>query len=155
MTINTSKFGLIDIDDEKTLFFDNGILGFEHLKKYAIINTEDTKPFYWLQSLEDKDIALPCMNPFDIIPTYSPEVNENVLDGLEVKKIEDILIITTVSVPIDPSKSTTNLAAPIIINTSNNKGIQCVLQNAEYDVRQSVFHTKEDAHNVDIIKEAK
>lgn len=155
MTINTSRFGIIDVDDDKVLFFENGILGFEQLKKYVFINTEETMPFYWLQSVDDKNIALPCLNPFDIMPSYSPLVNESALVGLEAENNDDLLIITTVSVPKDPSEATTNLAAPIIINTNNNKGIQCVLQNAEYGVRQSVFQTKEDTTNADIIKEAK
>ena len=37
MNIETLRFGRVNIDPESILSFDEGILGFEQLKRYAII----------------------------------------------------------------------------------------------------------------------
>jgi len=139
MEFNTTKFGIIEVDDTKIINFENGLLGFEELKKYTIIKAEETKPFYWLQSLEDKSIALPCMNPFVIMPEYNPIIDEVVLHSLNANDSKKLMVITTVTVPSDPIKATTNLVAPIIINTENNKGLQYVTTNTDYNIRQPVF----------------
>ena len=37
MLIKTRYFGEIDVDDQKIITFDNGLIGFEYLKKFTLI----------------------------------------------------------------------------------------------------------------------
>jgi flagellar assembly factor FliW len=155
MLISTSKFGSVEIDDAKIIVFKKGLLGFEDYKEYAIINTQNSNPFYWLQSIHNKEIAFPCINPYVVFPSYSPKVSEAILEEMNIDSDEHIIILTTVTVPNNPHFATTNLAAPIIINTKNNSGIQYVLQSDEYSVRHFLFQPDKEAQNADTIAKAK
>jgi len=155
LKINTSKFGALDIDDKKIISFENGILGFENVNNYALLRIEETLPFFWLQAIDNQDISLSCMNPFDIIPDYNPTVEQSALNELQAEEGGDLLVLTTVVVPAEPIKATTNLAAPIIINSKNNKGIQVILRDTQYNIKQPIFAKEEETRNVDTVKEAK
>ncbi|MCK9479159.1 MAG: flagellar assembly protein FliW [Firmicutes bacterium] len=154
MRIDTSKFGVLDVPDKKIITFSCGILGFENLTEYVLLNIEETLPFYWLQAVENREVALSCMNPFDVMPSYNPEVGLDELESLMVEDAADLLILTTVVVPAEPSKATVNLAAPIIINAKGGRGAQIVLQNTKYNIRQPIFSDKEGAKYADIVKKA-
>jgi flagellar assembly factor FliW len=55
MRIATTRFGEIDIADEKILNFLEGIPGFDRISRFALVSAEDTEPFHWLQSLDDAE----------------------------------------------------------------------------------------------------
>lgn len=152
MLINTSRFGEIEIERAKIISFQDGILGFESSKRFAIIRSEEM-PVYWLVSL-DEDVSLPCINTFEFFPDYAPEIPDDSLKKIGGNNEENLLIITTVVVREEPEKTTTNLAAPIVINPKNNKGAQIVLQDNEYEVRTPLFSEKEVAGNAGSVKKA-
>ncbi len=127
MDLNTVRFGQIQIDDESILTFDNGIYGFEDLKKFAIINCTETEPIFWLQSVEDGDVSLPIIDPFIIKEDYVIDVDDKELMSIGTEKEEDIIVYNVVVLPEDITKITINLVAPIIINISNNKAKQVIL----------------------------
>lgn len=127
MVINTFRFGEVNIDDNTIISFKDGIYGFEDLKKFAIINCTETNPIYWLQSIEDGDIALPVIDPFIIKDDYVIDVDDKELESIGTEKEEDIIVYNVVVLPKDITKITVNLVAPIIINISNNQAKQVIL----------------------------
>lgn len=138
MEISTIKFGKINIDDDKVIMFDNGILGFEDNKKFVLFSLNNNQKFYWLQSVDNPDLAIACMDPLNICDNYSPKIDENILKNLQIEN-DDILVLCVVVIPSDVTKATVNLAAPIIINTEGQKAMQVVLQNDQYETRHLVF----------------
>jgi len=138
MEISTTKFGTIQIDDNKVIVFDNGILGFEQNKRFVIFSTNAMSKFYWLQSVDEPDLALACMDPLNVCDDYSPKIDQSVFDELQVVD-NNILVLCVVVIPADIAKATVNLAAPIIINVEKQKALQVVLQNDKYNPRHLVF----------------
>ena len=66
MLAKTRFFGEVDIEEEKILTFDNGIMGFEDMKRWTIIYDIDKGPdgpISWFQSLDFAGIALPVISP--------------------------------------------------------------------------------------------
>ena len=67
MLIKTRYFGEIDVDDQKIITFDNGLIGFEYLKKFTLIynnESESSGTVTWLQSLDEPMVAFPALSPF-------------------------------------------------------------------------------------------
>jgi flagellar assembly factor FliW len=54
MKIKTRLFGEIDIDEEKIITFDMGIIGFDQLKKFTLIHEseKESKAILWMQSID-------------------------------------------------------------------------------------------------------
>lgn len=140
MVISTSRFGEIDVLDEKIIRFKEGLPGFERCKGFALITAEETAPFHWLQAVDAADVALAVINPFLLFQDYAPRVAESVLQELGDPSDDEILLLTVAVIPSDPTNMTTNLVSPIIINASNNQGRQVILENNEYQIRQPIFN---------------
>lgn len=149
MIVDTKWFGTIDISDEKIITFDKGIMGFEDHKKYTIVynsEREDAKTIMWLQSLDDKNLAIPVMAPELVWQHYDPVVEDELLKliGDDIRNAE-LVVLVTLTVPQDLKKMTCNLKAPIIINADTLKGCQMIADNDEYVVKYPIY---------DIIKSA-
>lgn len=145
MIIKTKFFGEVELDDDKVLEFSNGIIGFEHLKLYAILYDEDKEEatrISWLQSLEEPLLVLPIVDPSSVIADYSPIIEDELLTSLENNKDEDLLILVALSVPgEDMTKVTANLKAPFIINAETKKGAQIIVENPDYPVKFNVYES--------------
>ena len=54
MKLKTRFFGEIEIDEKKVIDFEEGLPGFENLRKFLFMTDEnEDAPFCWLQSIED------------------------------------------------------------------------------------------------------
>ncbi|MBO4496856.1 MAG: flagellar assembly protein FliW [Lachnospiraceae bacterium] len=142
MRINTRYFGTVDLDDDKVIVFDDGLFGFEEYKKFALIFNNEAKErpaISWLQSVDEQALALPVMIPTIVKPDYNPVVEDDALETLGAWNEENISVLVTVTVPEDLKNMTTNLKAPIIINTDTMKGVQTVVENQDYEIRFKIY----------------
>jgi len=139
MQIDTLRFGVVDVDEDKLITFDDGIPGLEQYHLYALLQFEDSYPLVWLQSTEDMGICLPVLDVFAVLPDYVFDMDDTDVKTLELTKPEELHVVNVVVIPEDVKGMTVNLAAPIIINTSTGKAKQIMLSGAEYNVRVPVF----------------
>lgn len=142
MVAETRLFGTVDIDDDKIIDFPMGLIGFENLKKFAIIydsEREVRSKISWLQSMEEPALALPIIHPFEIYEDYSPIVEDELMKNIGDPADADILIFTTLSIPSDLTKMTANLKAPIIINAEGKKAMQVIVENEDYQVKFNAY----------------
>jgi flagellar assembly factor FliW len=144
--VHTRNFGDIEIAEEKVLCFPHALPGFPELKKFALIAdpaelAEESAVFYWLQSLEDTDIAFCLVDLSKIMTGYDPLVDKSDIAGLGLEDgIEDLLIYNMVVVPENPRDATVNMKAPIVINPYSNQGVQVICQNEEYAIRHRLLN---------------
>ena len=139
MKINTVRFGEVNIAEEKILTFENGLPPFGGCCRFTIINSEETEPFLWLQSLDDADVALAVINPFCLFPDYAPIVNERDLEQLGNPPDDEVLALTVAVIPRKYENMTTNLLSPILINPNNNHAMQIIMENSEYTIKQPIY----------------
>lgn len=140
MIINTRNFGEIEIDDSKIIHFNDGIPGFNELKKYILVVDDENSPFYWLQSVESPDIAFVMLDVFKIIPGYNPHIDDEIIDGLGECNDNELFIYNIAVIPEDIDKISVNLKAPIIINTKTGKGVQAILNNEDYPIKHYLYN---------------
>lgn len=142
MVAETKFFGTIDIEEEKIIEFPMGIIGFENLRKFALIydsEREEQSKISWLQSMEEPLMVLPVINPIDIVEEYSPIIEDELTKSIGDPADADIVIFVTMSIPSDLTKMTANLKAPIIINTVNRKAMQVIAENQDYMIKYNVY----------------
>lgn len=145
MLVKTRFFGEVDIEDEKILTFDNGIMGFEDMKRWTLIydiEKGSEGPISWFQSLDMAELALPVINPYTVTAVYEPVVEDELLKSLGEFKDEELVTFLTITIPSeDPSKTTANFRAPILINPVNRKGIQVIVNNEDYPIKFSIYES--------------
>ncbi|WP_407081580.1 flagellar assembly protein FliW [Marinitoga aeolica] len=134
-----TKFGEIEIADSEIITFENGIPGFEYLKKFYIYFSKETFPIQWLLSLENPEISFPVIDPLLVRVDYAFELSKDIVEYLSIEKPEDVKIFTIMTIPHgDPDNITVNLKAPLVISKVNNKGIQIILENEKYHLKHNV-----------------
>jgi len=142
MLIITRHFGEVDLDEDKIIYFENGIFGFEECKKYTILfdNEDGERPdISWLQSLEEPLLAIPVVNPFLVKEDYNPEIEDELLKSLGQINEENTVVLISITVPADIKKISANLKAPFIINSDTRKGTQIIVDKSEYEVKYCFY----------------
>ena len=151
MEIKTRIFGDVTISDDKMISFPNGIVGFPDLKDFALIHDEeqgDQAGIRWMQSVQEPNFAMPVINPLVVKEDYDPLVDDELL--AVIGKGENILGLTTITVPTDLSKMSVNLKAPFVINVDTRKAVQVVLEDdlpVKFYVYELLKARKENAKN--------
>lgn len=142
MQLNTRLFGEIEIEDEKIIFFEKGIIGFSHCQRFTLIydETEDgkRKNISWLQSIEEPAFALPVIDPLIVKRDYDPQVEHELLNSLGTLTEENLYVLVTVTVPTDIKKLSVNLKAPIIINVEERKAEQLIVED-DFPVKYFIY----------------
>ncbi|MBM7559606.1 flagellar assembly protein FliW [Marinitoga litoralis] len=134
-----TKFGELEIAENDIIYFENGIPGFENLKKFYVYFSKETFPIQWLISLDNLDITFPIIDPLLVRVDYSFDLPKDLVEYLEVNEPEDVKIFTIMTIPHgDPENITVNLKAPVLISKINNKGIQLILDDDEYHLKHNV-----------------
>lgn len=142
MKIKTKIFGEIEISEDKVITFQDGIIGFPDLKRFALLHDEErgtNAGIRFLQSLDEPGFAMPVMNPLDVKPDYDPVVDDELLAAAGNVTPENLLVLVTVSVPGDLTRMSVNLQGPFIINIDENKGCQLILDSGNYPVRFPIY----------------
>lgn len=142
MKVTTKIFGEIEVDDEKVITFENGIIGFPDLKNFVLIHDEEqgtNAGIRFLQSVEEPAFAMPVMDPLMVKPDYDPEVNDELLASAGTVTEDNILVLVTVSVPSDLTKMSVNLQGPFVINVEEHKACQVIVEGHEYPVKFPIY----------------
>ena len=123
-TIN-SRIGQLVISSDKTIRFPRGIVGFESLREFALVEFKPGTPFHFLQSLEMPSMGMMLADPFSFLPNYEIRLAAAEERILRVRNIRDLVILVSVTVPKgDPQGSTLNLTGPICVNVQERLGLQ-------------------------------
>lgn len=142
MKANTRLFGEIDIEEEKIIILENGMIGLPEYRKFALIFDEgkDRKAssVMWLQSMDDPQTAFPVMQPNAVKPDYNPMVSDEILSPLGVMNEDNTYVLVTLTACADVKETSVNLKAPIVINTDTKKGCQIIVED-DYPVKFKVY----------------
>lgn len=137
MKIDSPIFGELIIEQDKIISFEKGIPGFPESKEFVFLELPDT-PFFIMQSVKD-ELFFYVVNPYDFYQDYDVELSDSVIENLQVKKPEEVLIYNIVTIPDDFKKATVNLKAPIVVNATTRQGKQFILNEKHFGIRQPLF----------------
>jgi len=134
MLLKTRLFGEIKVNDKEVIHFTKPILGFDDCRQYLLVENESMFPTFWLQSINDPNLAFPVISPFSVDENYSINLQALDLDDIRLKSIDDALVLTLMVVPQTLSSIRTNLRAPIIYNPEKKVAKQLILYDEKYPI---------------------
>ncbi len=138
MQIDSKPYGPLQISERQVITFPVGIFGFGHLQRYALLDAVQAG-FYWLQSLEDPEIAFILLNPYDLRPDYVLDVPDEDLESIGYEDDEDILVFAIVTIPDDETKISANLQGPIVINRVAQLGRQSISLDSRWRTKHLIL----------------
>ncbi|CCL33522.1 flagellar assembly protein FliW [Clostridioides difficile] len=116
-----------------------GILGFEDLKEYELLDIEGNDSLKEFNSTEEECIGFVVVSPFEIINEYEIVLNQETIEKLEVKSPKDVVLFNIITLGQTFEESTVNMKAPIVINIKTNFGMQIILQDEKYLIRHPLL----------------
>ena len=137
MEVRTTRFGVIEIAEDRVITFPKGLLGFPEHRRYCLLEPGQDACFFWLQSLDDPDLAFVVTDPGLFVPEYSVPIRPEQMGELGLGSIQDAQVFVIVN-KVDQTL-TGNLQGPLVINTSTRAGEQLVLAEKRWTTRHALM----------------
>jgi len=133
MLIETSRFGQIEVDEDRLIRFPKGLLGFPNEHRFALIQMGYESCFYWLQAVDRPELAFVVCDPTLFVGDYQVPIKLDELReiGLSEPKGAQVLVIVNKVGDV----LTGNLQGPLVINVETRVGRQLVLSDRRYGTR--------------------
>jgi len=151
-TLETTRFGAIEIDPESVITFTQPIIGFNDLRRFVFLPGPAGSMVKWLQSAERGDTAFIVLDPRMIYPGYELDLRPEEMAELAIGNVSELDVYSLVVVPEDHSQVRANLKAPILVNPVQRLGKQTILERRDYPIQyfllrpQASEETGEVAH---------
>ena len=92
LEINSKPYGKVKVSQEQLISFTDGVLGFETLNKYYLLDRNEG-PFYWLQSIDVTEVAFVIINPQFFKADYRLELtSQDFKDIAKLRNVEKKLV---------------------------------------------------------------
>lgn len=146
MRIETKDFGAIEIEPEHIIHFSQGIVAFEDVQDYVLLNydfAEDNSPIKCLQSVDGK-VSFTVVDPFCFLADYQPVLTDADKKSLAVTDQAQLRFLVMAVVGKDFHDTVVNLRSPIAINPANRQALQLILDDTHYPLRYQLFAEQED-----------
>ena len=135
MKVETTRFGAVEVPEDKVITMSDGMLGFPERKRFCIIPHKKDSPFFWYQSLDDPALAFVVTNPWLFMPDYHIDVEPAIQAMGIANRDEDkpLECYVTVTIPKgEPEKMTANFLGPILICPQTGRAVQIILTGETY-----------------------
>ena len=142
MEIETTRFGQLNVDDERIMTFPRGLLGFPNHTRFALIQTGEENYFFWLQSVDEPNLAFVVTDPSIFFKDYEVPVREETFADLELADMSTAQVFVICN-KVD-EWLTGNLLGPIVVNTTNRLAQQVVLTEKRWTTRQPLLKLHAD-----------
>ena len=120
-----SRIGRQEIDEDRIIYFSRGLIGFEHLRQYVLLQIGENSPMLLLQSTEDPAVGLLVADPYSFASHYKIDIGNAEQLILQAEERDDIAVLVTVSIPLGkPEDTSLNMLGPIVINHMKKAGLQ-------------------------------
>ena len=137
MELESAKVGSVQYSSDDIFQVPEGLFGFEDETEFLLIETENVKPFFWLQSTRTPRLAFLLCDPRLFRKDYKLCIDPEQLRGLEIKNEADTVVFAIVTVPDNPQGMTANLRGPLVFNLKE-KWTRQVIDDSN-DLQQPIF----------------
>lgn len=143
MKISNPAVGEIEFEESSVIVFKEGMLGLPNFKRYLLLESDNIRPFFRLQSVDEPSISFLLIDPSFADESLKNYVAERDPEQTYLERIDECDLLVVCNVSDDGSDVTANLVAPVIINNDKRVGYQLVLLDSPYDVRHSLIQASE------------
>lgn len=108
--------------------------GFPEESTFALRALDEDNLLLALESTSGTGVRFLVMSPSPFFPDYSPTIPDEVAADLALASSDDVLGLLVVHAGASLADTTVNLRAPIVINVTNGRAAQVVLDDADLAV---------------------
>jgi len=136
MKVRTTRFGELQIDEDRIIEFPLGILGFPEFRRWILLQASPESPFFWLQSIEAPDLAFILTQPQLFFSDYQVRVQAEELRPIALQNPGDGEVFVICNKVGD--RITANLQGPLVFNARTRQARQVVLCDRHLTTRHEI-----------------
>ena len=142
LQLSTSRFGMIDAEEDQVITLPSGLIGFPEQKRYILKEHKEGSSFLWFQSVDDGCLAFVVIDPRLFEPAYKIELGPEdraalaLNNGGAADEVRTFAIVNLSGRP--PAEVTANLLGPIVINVNKRLAKQIVLYGSPWSHRHPI-----------------
>ena len=142
LEIQTTRFGPLMVEQERVITFSRGLLGFPQFRRYALIQAGEDHYFFWLQSVDEPNLAFVVTDPAIFFKGYDVPLKEEAQHELELSDpaLAQVFVICNKV----GEWLTGNLLGPIVVNAATRHAQQIVLTEKKWTTRQPLLQLRSD-----------
>jgi flagellar assembly factor FliW len=129
MQIQTSRFGVVDVEADDVLLFPGGLAGFEHAQHWVLLADADNDAVAWLQSITEPSTAVAVVSPRRFVGDYQVRVSRTQLADLKLADTTEAHVLAILAKHGD--RLTVNLKAPLVLNLEGRLGRQVITSDEQ------------------------
>jgi flagellar assembly factor FliW len=137
----SKRFGELEVNADVVINIIGGIIGFGKMQGFIMLDYQP--PFSWLQSTEAPELAFVVINSAEFGENYSFKIPYDDSD-LALQESTEIAIFNIATIRPDPSLSTVNLKAPVIVNLETRQAKQIILDDPRFPTRMPLWDPNEE-----------
>jgi len=138
MKIESQRIGSLEVDDSSLIEFPSGLVGLPTRRRFVILEFDADVPMAWMQNVDDSEFGLPVADAGIFVRDYRIEVPRKDVAELELDSLEDAVMLVVTTIHQGGIMVTGNLRAPLVVNLTNRRGRQIVLDRPDLDLRALV-----------------
>ena len=138
MNVMTLRFGEIEIDESRIIEMPVGIIGFED-RRFVIISPDRYGQFFWLQSLDNPDLAFVVTDPALFVQGYEVNLTPEECERIGLDPDSAAIVLAVVTMARNVMEITINLQGPIVVNPARMLAKQIVLEDGKYGTKEPIF----------------
>jgi len=135
LKLDTKYFGQLEYEPSELISFPKGLFGFEEERQFLLIPFPGEGTLFSFQSVRTPALAFVAVDPFNLLPDYTPVLQPGELQELGVKESTDLFFYALCAVKSPAGDSTVNLRCPIAINGETRQAVQVILDDRRYGMR--------------------
>lgn len=137
MDVRTTRFGTVQVAEDRVLCFPKGLLGFSGCTRFCLLQPADDSAFFWLQSLEEPGLAFIVTDPAMFVPGYSVPIRPEQMGELHLNTLDDAQVFVICNKVEETI--TGNLQGPLVVNTVSKVAEQFVLAEKRWTTRHPLM----------------
>ena len=138
MNVLTLRFGEIEIDETRIIEMPDGMIGFAD-RRFVILSQDNNGRFFWLQSLDNPDLAFVVTDPASFVQCYDVNLTSEEYERIKLAPESEVILLAVVTMARDVMDITLNLQGPIVVNPEKMVAKQIVLEEGKYGTRHPLF----------------
>jgi len=131
----TRYFGELDYNGDAIVDFRAGLPGFEHERRFILIDRPDLHPLVFMQSLATSGLCFLTLPVFTVVPDYRLEMAESDRSALDLPAEpvigRDVACLIIASIREEGSV-TVNLLAPVVVALKTRRAVQAIHPESGY-----------------------
>ena len=143
MNVETTRFGVVDVDENRIITFPTGLLGFSSFTRYALLQPDEDAAFFWLQCIDAPELAFVVTDPSLWVRDYQVPIRREQMDELGLDKLENAQVFVILNK--HDRTLTGNLQDPLVINIVSRNAMQLVFADKRWTTRHEIIQLSEPA----------